>query len=154
MGKSAYLSDEERARRGTLRASNNEAKTFQNYLDRKILPFPVLIDIPQPAMPLNDVGRQKYFELCKILKDAGRLVSLTRDVAEAAAALWQSMHQAMGEGKPVRAAAINQFRSLYENLGVNESNRTAVDARGSGAQENPFAANGFAARHKPPVRPA
>jgi hypothetical protein len=153
MPKSSHIDDDERKRRGTFRADRNDQVNFQDYADRKILPFPVLVDIPQPSLPLNDVGRMKYFEICETLKNSGRFVTFTRDIAESVGALWQTMHANMAAGKGISASTINQLRNLYDNLGVNESNTKVINGRGQGSKENPFATNGVAARHTPRTRP-
>ena len=152
MSKRRYLSDEERAARGTLRSDSNEVVRLEQYVERKILPFPILSEIPLPTMPLNEVGRKKYFELCEILHKTGRLVTFTRDQAEAVAALWQSMHMRLANGKEINASTMNQLRTAMDDLGVNESNKSAVSGKGTEAKKNTFASNGFAARLAPRQR--
>lgn len=152
MPKRTILSDEEKAARGTLQAGNTQADYDKQYAERKILPFPVMTEVPVSQLPLNDVGSKKYHEVAEMLLAAGRLSVLTQTAAEQLAMQHQAMAMEMEKGKPPSASRLTQIRRLMDDLGLGKIDKPLQGT--AKPEKNPFHTNGFAARYRAAARKA
>lgn len=114
------LSDEEKKRRGTFDPRYSEENRTAAAAE-KIITGVFLPRIPEPDLPLNDVGRMKYFELTEIMLQAKTLTTVMKEYAQQYAALYQSMHSRMGDGKTVPAAMTRQIDVLLSKMRVAEN---------------------------------
>lgn len=114
------LSDEEKIRRGTLDKRHTEVARAERAAE-KIVIGPWLSDIPEPDLPLGEVGRKKYFELVRSLFDTGKLTLATKMLSEQAAVLQEQMHRRMSEGKTVPTNMSEKIQRVIAQLGIAEN---------------------------------
>lgn len=146
MPKRSIDSDEEKRKKGTLQAGQTEEDYDRAHIERTILPFPVMSELPVSQLPLDDTGNAKYVELATMLLKAGRLTVMTQTAAEQLAMQHQAMAMEMNKGKVPSASRLTQIRRLMDDLGLGKIDKPI---QGTGkTEENPFDTNGFAARRR------
>lgn len=119
-GGSNRLSDDEKKRRGTLDSRHTE-KARAAKAAEKVVIGPWLSEIPEPDLPLGEVGRKKYFELVRSLFDSGKLTLATKMLSEQAAVLQEQMHRRMTEGKSVPTNMSEKIQRVIAQLGIAEN---------------------------------
>lgn len=119
-GRIRAMSDEERKRNGTYREDRSEAVALAKQAE-KIVSGPWLPKIPEPEMPLNEVGRNKYFQIAQLLFDQNKLTQVTCDMCLNYAMLFQSAHARMSAGKTVSADASKRMDAILQKLRVAEN---------------------------------
>lgn len=135
------ISDAEKKAKGTFRVDRTE-EAYAEKAGAKVLAFPTLRQIPDPQLPLNEIGLAKYQELARLLFDAQKLTAITRDAAEAAAVQWQGMHKSLSEGKDIPAHRYLAFERAMKIINV-ANNAPQI---GGVPQRSRFAQCGFAHR--------
>lgn len=133
------LSDEEKRRRGTFQSPYSDEK-YAAKDAAKVITGIFLAKVDEPELPLNEIGRKKYFELATMLLDGGKLTTVTRMNCEATASVWQKMHATLESGKPIPAQVTNQYNSMMRDLRVAENAPSIATEN----QKNKFAAIGNA----------
>lgn len=136
------LSDEEKRRRGTFRADQSD-KIYEDRAASKVVAGPWLERIPEPELPLNEVGKKKYHDLARALYDANKLTSVTRMQAEQAAVLHQEQHRRLTAGEPIPASLSEKLQRALAALKIAED---APQIKNPEAAQNRFAASGFSNR--------
>lgn len=119
-GRIRNLSDEERKKRGTFREDTSEAASLARAAE-KIVTGPWLPKIPEPEMPLNEVGRSKYYQIAQLLFDQNKLTQVTCDMCLNYAVLFQSSHARLAAGKTVSADASKRMDAILQKLRVAEN---------------------------------
>lgn len=119
-GRIRTLSDEERKKRGTYREETSETAALARAAE-KIVSGPWLPKIPEPEMPLNEVGRSKYFQIAELLFNQNKLTQVTCDMCLNYAALFQSVHARMAAGKTVSADSSKRMDAILQKLRVAEN---------------------------------
>lgn len=107
--------------------------------------FPVMSDVPDPELPLDDHGARKYFEVAEILMRSGKLTRITRDLAEQAAVLHQSQRGYLEKGRVPPAYLTKELKSILATLRVTED-ASPLGASLPAQRNNRFATCGFANR--------
>lgn len=136
------LTDEDRKRRGTFRPDRTDAERDAAAAAR-VVNGPWLREIPEPKLPLNEVGRQKYDELTTMLFEQNKLTLVTCMIAEEAASLFQEKHRRMAAGKPVPASLSTQLQRALGQLKIAEDAPPIANPAG---KKNKFAECGFSSR--------
>lgn len=138
------LTDEQKAERGTLFKGTHAAEIDEAARDR-ILPGPWLDAIPPPQMPMGDIARKKYDELCRLLFDQGKLNTSARDVVEICAMQWQGFHNAATKGKVPSTYSLKEYNRSIALLNL------AQNAPPLAGRDRPrkFAIHGFADKVPP-----
>jgi hypothetical protein len=119
-GRIRTLSDEERKKRGTYREETSEAAALARAAE-KIVAGPWLPKIPEPEMPLNEVGKGKYLQIAQLLFDQNKLTQVTCDMCLTYAALFQSAHARMAAGKTISADMAKRMDAILQKLRVAEN---------------------------------
>lgn len=141
-GGHSRLSDDEKKRRGTFRPDQSEA-VFEKRRAEKVVAGPWLTSIPEPELPLNEIGRRKYHELARALFDQNKLTAVTRMQAEQAAVLFQEQHRRLEAGTGVSASLSDKLQRALSALKIAED---ATPIANPTAQKNKFAQSGFSFR--------
>jgi hypothetical protein len=136
------IGDDEKRRRGTFRADRSEEARAQAAA-AKVVTGPWLTSIPEPELPLNEVGRKKYDELTKVLFDANKLTAVTRMAAEQVAVLFQEQHARLSAGKSVPASLSDKLQRALSTLKIAEDAKPIENPEG---KKNKFARCGFSSR--------
>jgi hypothetical protein len=142
------IGDAEKRRRGTYRPENSDAALAER-AGAKVVTGPWLPAIPEPDLPLNEIGRRKYDELAKSLFDQNKLTTATRDIAQQIAILHQGQYELLSSGKPVRASMVNEISKLLDKLKIAEDAPTIENPHG---KINKFSGCGFSNRRDASVR--
>lgn len=134
------LSDEEKRRRGTFRPDQSE-ETYAARAGAKVITGVFLPKVPEPSIPLSDVGRAKYDELTKLLFEQNKLTVVTCGDCERMAVMHQQMHERLQAGKSVSMDLIKRMDSISMRLRIAENAPTIADP----TAKNKFANSGFSA---------
>jgi hypothetical protein len=113
------IGDEEKKRRGTFRADESEA-ALGAAAAAKIITGPWLSKIPEPSIPLNEIGKAKYDEFTKLLFEGNKLTLVTVGDVERYAVMHQQMHGRLSAGKSVSQQLLNAMTSLSMRLKIAE----------------------------------
>ena len=140
------LSDEEKIERGTFNPSRSDAVAAAKAAE-KVVVGPWLTAVPEPTIPLNEVGRAKYDEYTGLLFSNNKLTKVTCGDCERYAVMHQRMHQLLSEGKPVPQQILNAMNSLSVRLRIAED----APAIANPNQKNRFAGAGFANNRSSPI---
>jgi hypothetical protein len=139
------LPDEEKKRRGTFRADKTEA-IYSARIAETVIRGPwgagALDRIPEPSLPLNEIGRAKYDELTLALFDQRKPTGPTRDLAEAAAVSFSQIHRALAEGREVRTSTMAQYTKTLSQLRIADEAPVIAGTE----RHNKFSHCGFANR--------
>jgi hypothetical protein len=141
-GGSSRLSDEERKKRGTFRADRSDALR-DAAAAATVVTGPWLKTIPEPELPFDKAGLDKYHELARILFDSNKLTSVTRMLVEQVAFLHQEMQRRMAAGKSVPASLSTQMQRALGQLKIADD---APAIANPGGKTNKFASCGFSSR--------
>jgi hypothetical protein len=136
------LSDAEKIRRGTFDKRTSEAAQAEK-AGRKVVVGPWLNEIPDPELPLNEIGRKKYDELARSLFETGKLTMATKMLAEQVAVLFQQMHQLLSAGKSVPTNLSEKIQRVIFQLGIAENAPQIAAPQG---QKRKFAHCGFSSK--------
>lgn len=139
------LSDEEKRRRGTLFKGRSEADYAKRHV-AQVVTGPWLDKIPEPPLPLSDVGRREYDTIIRAIYDQGRLTLSTARLTMLAAIAWEEICRLREAGKPVPYSRITQHERLLDKLRIAETPNIATP----GNRPNKFAHHGFANRWRRP----
>ena len=140
------LSDDEKIERGTFNPSRSDAVAAAKAAE-KVVVGPWLKDIPDPSVPLNEVGKAKYEQFAKLLLNSNKLTPVTCGDCERYAVMHQRVHQLLSEGKPVPQQILNAMNSLSVRLRIAED----APAIANPNQKNRFAGAGFANNRSSPI---
>lgn len=135
-------SDADKLADGTFDKRYSEAARAERAA-QKIMSFPTHREIPEPSVPLNEVGLAEYNKLCRIVLDAGRLTEFTRLAAESAATAHQQIHKLMAEGRDVPTSLIQTKVKAIQQLQLAEA---AAPIGNQGANQSKFRHAGFSNR--------
>lgn len=138
------LSDEEKIRRGTLDPRTSEEERDRASLE-KVLAFPTFHEIPDPTIPLNEIGRKTYDKWARDLFNAGRLTQITQLSIENLALADQTIAACAKSGKAVPGSIITQRNRAAGELKVINVDPSLTPKR---PDENKFSRNGFPARRQ------
>jgi hypothetical protein len=142
------LSDEERKRRGTFRADeSNEVR--DRAAAARVLVGPWLDTIPEPTIPLGEVGRKKYDDLTRLLHGQHKLTLVTQMHAEMAARQFEKIYKLTVAGQDPTASDMTQLNRSLDALKVAENAPTISDP---GGKPNEFAQCGWSNRRNAAVR--
>ena len=136
------LSDEEKRRRGTFREDQSEKVRLEG-IASKVVTGPWLDRIPEPTLPLNEVGKKKYDDLTRQLFEQNKLTIVTQMHAEIAAGQYEKIHALRTAGKQPSASDVTQFQRALDALKIAEDAPTINNPAG---KKNKFAACGFSNR--------
>jgi len=145
-GRIRTLSDEERKKRGTYNEATSEEAALARAAE-KIVAGPWLPKIPEPEMPLNQVGRDKYFQIAQLLFDQNKLTQVTCDMCLNYATLFQSVHARLKAGKTVSVDASKRMDAILQKLRVAENAPTIASPT-----RNRFDGVGLRNSKTPPIR--
>jgi hypothetical protein len=145
-GRRKLISDEEAKARGTFRAHNSEAASLAKAAER-VIAGPWLSEIPEPTLPLGDVGRKEYDRLARSLFEQNKLTIVTQARAEQAALLLQTQFERLSAGKSVPAASVKQRDNLLRDLNIAEK---AQPIASPGNKPKKFGRVGFSTRLSAP----
>lgn len=109
-----------------------------------VVPFPTLLELPEPDMPLGEAGRKEFDRLIRQLFDAGRLTQIAYRRVVTVALLVDSMHRLLAKGKPVPASYANQIQRALGELEGEVGKKPIAGPEAS--RQSRFARNGFANR--------
>lgn len=140
------LSDEEKARRGTLQAGEKQIDFARREIG-KVLAFPAINTIPEPSFPLNEHGKRTYDQWATRLRDNGLLTSVSLGRIETLALQDHTIAKAMELLKPPPNSAMVERRKILEwleGLNVDKSVISGETKKGS------FASNGLPNRLRTP----
>lgn len=136
------LSDEEKKRRGTFREDTSEAVRLAN-VAAKVVTGPWLDRIPEPTLPLGEVGRKKYEELARQLFDQSKLTLVTQMHAEVAAGQYEKIYALRTADKHPSASDITQLQRALDALKIAED---APPINNPAGKKNKFTVCGFSNR--------
>lgn len=142
------LSEEEKKRRGTFRKDRTDA-AYEERAAKKVVAGPWLSVIPEPEIPLKEVGRRKYDELTRLLLEQNKLTAVSCMQAELAARMHEKIAALVQDGKYPSASDVNQLQRALSALRVAED---AQPIGKTGGKVNKFAGLGFANRPNSTVR--
>lgn len=140
---SGAKTDEEKKRLGTFRQDKSEAA--QQARREKVIAGPWLPKIPEPTLPLTPPGRKKYDELTQALFDQNKLTTVTANLAEQYATLFQEQFRRMTEGKPVPAYFSDKMQRALSGLKISEDAAPITNPQ----RANKFQDVGFSNRARP-----
>lgn len=146
MGRQA-LSDEEKKKRGTFREDQSEA-TYAAKRAEKVVIGPWLTSIPDPEMPLNEIGKAKYVQVTKLLFDQNKLTKVTCMDCEVLSLHWQNVQARVAAGKAPSADSLKQISAITQRLRIAED----APAIANPNQKSRFEGSGFANRRSSPFR--
>lgn len=141
------LSDEEKKRRGTFRADQSE-EVYRARAAQKVVTGSTLSAVPDPEMPLNEIGLGKYRELTELLLSQGKLTKITCMDCEMIALHWQNVRARVATGKSASSDSLKQITAITQRL------RIAEDAPEieSPDKKSRFTGCGFAYQRSTPYR--
>jgi hypothetical protein len=137
-GGSNRLSDEEKKAKGTFRADRSDA-VYAERAAGKVITGVFLSKIPEPNLPLNEVGRAMYDKMAKLLFEQNKLTEVTCLDCENLGLIQQQMDARMRAGKAVASDMIKRKDAILVRLRVAE-NAPAVASPG---EKNRFEGSGF-----------
>lgn len=140
------VSDAQKKAKGQFQPDRSEA-AYAERLAAKVVSGPWLHQIPEPGLPLNEVGRKKYDELTKMLFDQNKLTLSTAGLAEQAASLYQEQHKRMSAGQNVPAYLADKIQRALSGLKIAEHAAPITNPD----RVNKFEHVGFANRARPQV---
>jgi hypothetical protein len=146
-GRGHRLSDQEKKARGTFRADMSE-EVYAARAAEKIITGPWLKEIPEPILPLGEVGRKKYDEFTRQLFDQNKLTQVTQVQAEVAAAQFDKIFAIRSAGKQPSASDVTQLQRALDSLKIAEDAPKIANP----GKQNKFAGAGFANRAAPAFR--
>lgn len=141
------VSDEEKRKKGSYQPCRSEEANAKRAAE-KIISGPWLKSIPEPQIPLGEVGRKKYDEYANLLFKGNKLTSVTCDDCERFAVLWEQMHEARAAGRKVSMQAINRMDAIAARLRIADE----APAIANPNQKNRFAGSGFSNQRSSPIR--
>lgn len=141
------ISDEEKKRRGTFHADRSE-EVYAKRAGEKVVIGIFLTRVPEPTIPLNEVGRAKYLEIATLLLNGNKLTSVTCGDCERMAVMQQQMHDRLAAGKSVSMDMIKRMDSISVRLRIAED----APAIANPNQKNRFAGSGFSNNRASPYR--
>lgn len=141
------ISDEEKRRRGTFHADRSE-EVYAKRAAEKVVVGPWLTSIPEPTIPLEEVGRAEYNRLTKLLFENNKLTQVTCSYCELVAVMQQQMVARLAAGKTVSMDLIKRKDSILARLRVAED----APAIANPNQKNRFAGSGFSNNRASPYR--
>lgn len=109
----------------------------------KIHVFPTMREIPEPTLPLDEVGREEYYGFCRRMLDVGNLTMHSRLSAQSAAMTAQSMRRYVDQGKTVPGLLINQYNRAIGDMRLADADASLAPHKPA---ESRFATNGFSSR--------
>jgi hypothetical protein len=115
----------------------------------KVIAGPWLTKIPEPEIPLSEIGRKKYDELTRTLLEQNKLTQVTCMQAEIAARMHAKIAALAAKGKYPSASDFNQLQRALTALKIAEDAQPIGTA---GGKVNKFAGLGFANRGDQAVR--
>ena len=122
--------------------STEEARA-KTALERSVIPFPRLRDVPEPSIPLQEAGRKTYDSWARRLRDSGLLTVITAGFIEQLALADDAIRAQSGLGKMPSSRFLEIRRGALlklESLNVDHSLVPDPD------KQNRFARNGFPGR--------
>lgn len=141
------LSDEEKKRKGTFRTDRSDA-VYDSQAAEKVITGPWLTAIPDPSIPLNEVGAAKYQELADLLFKGNKLTKVTCGDCERMAVMHQQMHERLSAGKSVPMDLIKRMDSISVRLRIADD----APAIANPNQKNRFSNSGFSNSRASPFR--
>lgn len=139
------LSDEEKKAKGTFKQSRSEA-VYDARAAAKVITGPWLTKIPEPTIPLNEIGRAKYDEFTKLLFDGNKLTTVTCGDCERYAVMHQQMHARLAKGEMVPQQLLNAMNSISVRLRIAENAAPIANPN----EKKRFAGAGFSNRRSSP----
>ena len=112
-------------------------------LERSVIPFPRLRDVPEPTLPLGEYGRKVYDNWARRLLDSGLLTVITASFIEQLALADDAIRAQSAVGKTPSSRYMEIRRGALlklESLNVDHSLVPDPD------KQNRFARNGFPGR--------
>lgn len=146
MGRNA-LSDEEKRKRGTFRADQSEA-AYAAARAEKVIVGPWLTAIPDPEMPLNEIGKAKYDQVTKLLFEQNKLTKVTCMDCEVLALHWQNVQGRIAAGKAPSSDSLKQISAITQRLRIAED----APAIANPNQKSRFEGSGFSSSRNSPIR--
>lgn len=137
-GGNRRLSDAEKIARGTFRKDQSE-EVYAARAGAKVITGVFLPRIPDPSIPLSEVGRGKYDELTNLLFEQNKLTVVTCGDCERMAVMHQQMHERLSAGKNVPMDLIKRMDAISLRLRIAENAPTIADP----TAKNKFANCGF-----------
>lgn len=145
-------SDAEKKAAGTFRAHEfTDAHRLNAALDRVVRPFPRLLEVPEPTMPLRASGKAEYDKWCRRLREVGMLTFSTVDIVERMAMAKDAIQESYDKGKTPSAKHLEILRGAQLELKALNVDQTLVPEDPN--RPNKFEANGFPGRHPPAGHP-
>ncbi|MHB1086143.1 MAG: hypothetical protein ACYCZ0_00150 [Minisyncoccota bacterium] len=141
------LSDAEKRARGTHHADQTE-EIYAARAAEKVVVGPWLISVPEPTLPLDEIGRAAYDKFTKILFDQNKLTTVTCGDCERLAVMQQQAHARLTAGKPVSMDLIKRMDSISVRLRIAEN----APAIANQNQKNRFEGSGFSNNRASPIR--
>lgn len=141
------LTDEEKRKRGT----TDQRYTEEARLERaaaKIVTGVFLPKVPDPSLPLNEIGKAKYVEFATLLLESGKLTKIVAEDCERYAVMYQQVHAKLAEGKNVPQQLLNAMDSLARRLKIAEDAPSIANP----ADKRRFEGVGFANKRTSPYR--
>ncbi len=127
----------------TLDKRSTEEARARQALERSVIPFPRLRDVPEPSIPLSEVGRKVYDAWSRRLCDSGLLTAITSGFIEQLALADGAIHDQSAAGKTPSSRYMEIRRGALlklESLNVDHSLVPDPD------KQNRFSRNGFPGR--------
>jgi hypothetical protein len=141
------LSDEEKKKRGTFE-KRHSSEAQQARAEQKIITGPWISKVPDPEMPLNEKGKEKYLSLATKLLEMGTLTEFSAMQCEQVAILFQSQMAMMQAGKIPPVSLSGKITGLLAQLRISE-NATPI---GKPPERNKFEGAGFSNSRSSPFR--
>lgn len=146
-GRRIQSSDEDKKARGVFRADRSEEAVLSKKV-AKLFVGPWLTEIPEPELPLGEVGRAKYFELTRALKEQGKLSKPLIMRAEMAAMMWEKIHDLKARGEYPSGSDQSQLQRALDALDL-ANKATPID---NPDKKNKFEGHGWANKKKATFR--
>lgn len=140
-------SDAEKIASGTFRADRSE-ETYAARAAEKVVVGPWLTAIPEPTIPLSEVGRKKYDEIADLLFKNNKLTKVTCGDCERMAVMHQQMHERLKAGKSVSMDLIKRMDSISVRLRIAED----APAIANPNEKSRFEGAGFSNSRSSPFR--
>lgn len=145
-GGNGRLTDAEKRAKGTYRSDRSD-EVYAAKAAEKVITGPWLTSIPEPTLPLNEVGRAKYNDITKILFQGNKLTAVTCMDCEVLALHWQSVEAKIAAGKAPSTDSLKQIASITARLRIAED----APAIANPNQKNRFAGSGFSNSRTSPI---
>lgn len=131
------------AEKSKVDARYSDAARRERALERNVLAFPTLREIPEPDLPLREFGRKIYDQWTRRLLDAGMLTVTTVAIVERMAVAKDAIEKRLSEGKDPSGKFLEILRGAQLELkALNVDQPLGPDA----GKPNKFSVNGFPAR--------